>query len=381
MTLRPWVALWFALSAQAALAKEIVVSSRSPIAIALVRPTGEQGRLSSPAIAKQLTALFETRTDLEPDYLEPDVVTACKGTLGCIVKSTRGASEGAPAHSMLLIVSNLTARGRKDHLSVTLIDVRSALDVLAKSGGEHAEASIQEQSIWFGPVSADVATEEEGLEFLRSAFTSGFGQVLIKTGHFEPPTSEIELTGAQSGVDLTIDGRKIGKLDPGTNVLRNVTPGRRALSISSELYEPWSVSLDVKPSERAHVQLQLRAREVSEPELWPTLALGGAGLAVAGGALALYAGLSVHPNVVCVSIPPCPSNASPVNDPGFNHRVSPIAVVGLSAASLGLAVALTSWLAKDKASPWLELGAGIAAGALGAGLAAATGLGKDVRSP
>lgn len=348
-----------------------VLSARSPapLALLLVTPTGEPGRVSRSEALRALEAVLDTRTELRAVALDPSVNEACRGRLGCIVDATRSALSEA---SWLLVVTQITLEGEPDRVRALLLDLRA----LPLDPDEDAidAASVRAEA-------REVATAEA----LRAVFARAFA------GPFRPPLARAGRVRAQGRVRLAptvpgalvhVDGRPVGTTGPGPTRIRGLAPGRHELRLTAPGRSPWAAEVEVASGPALLLEPELAPRPSARRDaVRAGLAIGGAATALAGGALlaVAFADASSDVKTACFTSRPDCAGGQGFASFGYDasadrpEDVNPSGLgpgpVGAALAVMGTGVALGA-LFEEGETPWWSLGLSVAAGGavLGAAL-------------
>lgn len=345
----------------------IFPDERAPLAVIVTAPTGNTGVISSSELIAAIGEVLERRTDLVARVAAPELVEECGGSIGCLAIRARDEVKDA---KLLFVLSVLPAEGA-DSAAALLIDLRAEAEVAPLARRKLAEK-------------ADAA------RFIDALCTTTFKPALEAGGHYEP-YAEIELTHAIDRATLRIDGEPRGTLPAGTSTLR-LRSGTRALSVEADGYTSWSTTLVLDRGARAKAttHLSVWTKERSAP-MRTGLLWAGAGLAVTGAAVAIFAAAKNDGGVDTVCLygaggdraKLCGEGArfiTPAYDPeAAIDRRAPLnpggimlAPLGWAIASAGLTWSLAVLLRDDEsgAPPWIELLAGAALGAAVYGVSA-----------
>jgi hypothetical protein len=185
---------------------------------------------------------------------------------------------------------------------------------------------------------------------------------------------------------VQIDGLTIGSARLPLTRIRGVTSGLRKLALEHPQYLPFTAIVRVKRGETVRIVPDLKLRPSDASALRSGVFWGGAGLTAAGGAIVLAALLRSHGDVQAYcftqSALSCPPSRQfqtlgyvPGAAPTFDNRSNPPGILllplGYSLVGTGLVWSLgTRWFGDDSEVPWVQLVAGVAAGALSYGLSA-----------
>jgi PEGA domain-containing protein len=327
---------------------------------------GEAPKLRSSDAIDVITRVLEEHTDLSPRFLDPEIMTACEGTLGCIVARLPSRSgDSKPKRRLLFMLTTITRRGAPDRMIAALVDIDQAMRAIREAEGsglhgERAEAFVAERSVILPPVRAELASSEASRAFLERLLTSDL-RAAIEKEDWEP-WGEIEIAADDPGLLVELDGAVVGKTPAGPTILRRVGTGRHTLVLERSDLEPERATIEVEGGHRASIRVSMRsrrsalARNLRSGLLWTGIAVAAAGVAIAG-----LAATSHDSDVrrYCLS-----------GTCDLPTRIDLEAALGFGLIGLGATWSIAVSIRDVDETPWLELAAGTIAGAIAFGAAA-----------
>ncbi len=358
------------------------VQERVPLMLVVSTPTGQVAETSKSELIRITSDLIKRHTDFFPQDLDELVVEDCKGRLTCLaLKSRRSEAPDQPRY--LLLVSNVSVAEQADRISLTLVDLATAVrihrDAARRPGWQdEVEATISEQAVLGPPLRSEVRDAQEAATFLATAFTRDLAAKLEEAGHWEP-YGDIEIACEVEGAAIKLDGESVGVTGADTTVLAGTTPGTRTIEIEHPGYLPFRTTVDVSRRQTAHVDAALGVVQtngvgvVRQATIWGGVALGAAGIAIA------IVGITKHGDAQTSCFAPCDTGSEFLSfgyDPsrvGSTQQVNPsgVAIVplGLAFAGAGLTWSLGTWLlGREDDVPWIQLLVGLAVGGATYGL-------------
>jgi hypothetical protein len=242
---------------------------------------------------------------------------------------------------------------------------------------EALETAIGQYSAKSRPAPKIIKDESELEDVIRAIFLVDFRPAFEEAG-FWSPYGSIEVDVDQAGLEIEIDGHKIGATKPtGRTVIGQVTAGERTLKLSSPLFIEAKQPVHIKSGETSVVSLSVErvpnafARTSRSILTWGGVGVTAVGLSILGYAIAKGNGA---PEVVCLRTPGAtcgtrsewykfgegPTGAA-TGDPTASTPI-PAAPLGYSLGAMGLTWTISTLLVEDRDSlPWIELCSGLAA--------------------
>jgi hypothetical protein len=278
-----------------------------------------------------------------------------------------------------------------------LIDTDAALERIHAANEQHKttsesdqealEQSIAQSSVRATPApktlknkgeSRDMAGDMENA--IRAIFLEDFRQVFEEAGYWEP-YGRIELAVAQAGLEIEIDGKKIGATKPGgKTVIDQVTSGERTVRLWSPLFLESKKPVNVERGGSARVEFVVQPLPNEVNRTTRKIVFWGGVLATAAGAAITTVGIVSAANtqgrtVLCfVGGPQAPTGCGSKEFIKFNMQTNlttdptknaglPIAPLGYAIGGLGLTwAASTLFLNDEDTFPWMEGLAGLIIG-------------------
>ncbi|MCK6547773.1 carboxypeptidase-like regulatory domain-containing protein [Myxococcota bacterium] len=389
---------------------DIDVRVRVPVALMVITPTGKIGSSDTSNIIRIADAALAETTDLQ---VKPYDDPGCRGKPTCYVESVRsdylsrlatfrddedpsrfkpfgevksvlkGLTPPAP-HYLVVLSSSRQADG-SDRLSTLLLDTDEALGYIHEANERNErrdaekEEALEDRIVQYAkrasPAPLVVKKDEQVEGYIRELFQSEFRDELEKAGHWQP-YGHVVVEVSEPGLEIELDGAKIGTTKPGRTVLGNVTPGDRTLRISRAGFLTAEQRVTVRTGETATVEIavarepQQVARTMRTGMFWGGIATAAAGVAIT--ALAISAASSSDRTVVCIhNGSGCPGSAEfiklgagtdPLTDVTADPsegKVIPLAPLGYSLIGAGATWSLSSVIGDQDSLPIVELGLGL----------------------
>jgi len=368
---------------------------RTPIAVLIVAPSGDIAGVPVAEAQDVIRRALTENTDLDPSFPDAtDAIEGCAGRIGCVVPQIRSDFDRQKylgqsyerylerADSMgyprfLAILSGIG--GPKARLSAVLVDTDVALaewHIASREGPwqdelerQVARLAVRDRPPWVELESADAARRALG-----SLFERRFRPVFESTQHWAPyGTVAFEIDDT---LDVIVDGRVVGSTVIGTNELRGLRIGSRALALRNGEETVWRREVAVISGETISVTPSLSLTTegaVRVATLW-----SGVALAVAGAALTGYAVYQQNDAAPRVCVAPagtmgCDKGATfrtLSSDPGDSQGVL-TAPLGYSLVGAGAAWSVGAVLTDSDEVPWIPIVVGVVAGGLAYGISAA----------
>jgi hypothetical protein len=407
---------------------DIQANERVPLALHIIAPTKDVLGVSFNTIDGQVDRILarDEATDLRPKLLTEEYTnvdqscTTRSDKLTCYVERVWDYDPASPKiryeeHGSYLLASELLAALKKDNprppssflavitavkqadgsarLTALLVDTESAIQAVheAVKDGKYqtkrdelentiAQYSVKRTAPPKKIASGDVKMVEAKMdEYLEELFTVEFRPAFEEKGHWGP-YGRIELQGAQAGLEIEIDDRKIGATKSTRTLIGTVLPGDREIKLSLPGYIEDKKHVKVEKQQTSVLVMHLQkqpdeiATTLNRTVFWSGVALAAIGTAVTTFALVKASNPGYH--VVCLSkdgsTNGCGSSEwlnfnAPTKDAPLsltdnpNGSGLPIAPLGYSLAGAGVAWAVTTALfADDETYPFIEVGVGIA---------------------
>ncbi|MCK6551116.1 hypothetical protein L6R52_35105 [Myxococcota bacterium] len=387
------IASALSLTSPAAAAEPGVLDVREhrPLAFVLLAPSGRMATTSRSELIRLLSVALGRSTDLTVEAIDAALVADCAGELGCMVAKVDTSGGRVAAAELLLVASIVGREGKRDRLSATLVDAKTARVEYARVSREDpdwrllAEAAITERAVratmpW-RELDEDASGTVEHLvgDVLRPA--------LEDAGRWEP-WGELVLSNLGPGWGIDLDGATIGTTsDAATTRIVGVSAGARRLQLVHAHFEPVDVTLTVERGKTTRYDAAPIHRGGASSSVRTGVIWGGAAVAAAGAAVLTWSLARADGDVVvyCLRSAGATCEASsrfqtssydPSAVPAFDDRVNPsglrVAPLGYALVGTGAVWSLGALLLTDEGEiPWPEVVAGIAVGALAYGLSAA----------
>lgn len=377
-----------------ALAADLVLQERVPLAFVLITPTGEVGQTRSSELIRILSEELEHRTNFALSFLEPETVEECRGRLMCLVTKSRPdyspeelrrsdgtfgpyrehlerlAERKQTVPEFLLVIANVTRPGEPDRLRAQVVDTHAALEAYHEAPRDQAgwearlEASINETA--FSPARGEVQNTEDARGWVRGMLGQ-LAPLFEQNGNWDP-YGALELHGVDAGAAVLLDGVTVGTTRDGTTRIERVTPGDRRVGVQLAGHEPFEAAVRVARGKTEVVRPELRVASTGGG-LASGMVWGGAAAALAGAALVGWAVVR-HDSAVtsrCFEGAPGCAPGRAFESGGYDPEqgVNP---PGLLIAPLGFALAGTgaAWIfgpdLLDQQPAWVSLLAGVAVG-------------------
>lgn len=374
--------------------------SRQPIAVHFAAPAEGRLKVRRADVYVHLDEILARHTDLAREDVKD--AESCQGELHCFVLRSRseygerkGEGEAADRgkekvpHLLFLISSIAQEGGEPDRVSALLVDADLALELYQSANREKEfwkedlEARITSEAVVGRARESRVSTPEDARAFMQRAIAEDFRSAFDRFGNWEP-FGKIELSLAQSGLEIVVDGVTIGTTRPGVTMIEQVPQGTRRLRLQSPEYEPYETQLVIQQGAIERLSPKL-SRAAGMGNLGRTAAIiGGAVLAAAGTAFTVWAIAAADTGVQIICLNPqsgeCGSarfyqlgfDASRPATQDPNDGVLLHAPFGYSMLAAGATISLGTLLFTDEGEiPWIPMIAGVAVGFLSYGLSAA----------
>lgn len=363
-------------------------AEKKPVGVLLITPTGNVGSTSSSEIIRIVAGLFAAHTDFAPAVIEPVSVAQCRGRLACFAESIALQTTGA---EHLLVLSNLTGKNAPDRLSALFFDVVAARKIIAEAPRDaedadlELEARLADGAVLARPKMALLPNAEATRAYFQKLFEEELRPSLERIGHWEP-YGTIELAVEEPGFAIELDGRAIGATKAAPAKITGVWPGKRSLRLQHPRFEPYATEVTVSRGDLSSLTPDLKIKAGPESTVRSAIFWGGLVLAAGGTALTAIAVTRADSSteMFCVGAPgaDCADRtafvrSSPAGDPpqfaeGARSSGFLLGPAGYSLVAAGGVMALLAVLFEDSQRfPWIELAAGVGAGALSYGLSAA----------
>lgn len=348
-------------------AEALIMTPRAPIAVLIGAPRGQ----STIAARSELVDAIRDRVDMDTafraDAVPVSLLEECKGAIGCI--ADRLPRESASASLLLIVI--LVERSTGARLDVTLVDLLRARSV---SAAEDREVQIAQSAVLVRRPDLSIKDASELGPAVRALFEVELRGVFDARGGWRPFGS-VEIAASRPGLEVSIDGARVGVTSAGTTRVADVPVGGHRLVIGGE---PSSVEVRAASVSAVGV-LDAPPSPTRRIAMW-----SGVGAAVIGGAVVVAAAArsSGMPARVCFrGAPDCTEGqefasvsasyggglAAPANLGGV--RFAPL---GFGLIAAGATCAVSTLLFGDEGDdPWPQIAAGVVAGAVGYGLSAA----------
>lgn len=370
------------------------LGERSPIAVVVAAPTGDEARVRSSELIRVVDELLRARTDLALQLVEASALADCQGRLVCLVEKVGDgtATDRAPP-SFLLVLSNVTRAGEADRLSAQLVDVARAQTTLAHAarGGavdawrEQAEATLNEEAL--STERAAIADLTAAQRVLTEWLERRFAPTLQAADHWEP-YGEVVVVTERAGLELRVDGQAVGTTQAGRTRVTEVRAGPRVLALVGPMIERYEATVTVVRGEPVVLEPELTSARPAAPAR-DAVIISGAVLAAAGVMAGVFALAAADGDVVshCFQgTPGCADGTAFVGSGASTARAAQLEPVGtggvlllpLGYSLLGAGAVWTvgAWLSDDEV-PWVPVLVGIGVGTLAYAVSAAAGAPSD----
>lgn len=335
---------------------------RSPVLVLVNQPPGQRPIVGPAGLRTGLEQALASRTDLEVEALDPELLSDCSGRLACVA----GRVSPAATARYLFVLTSIPS-GQSDFLFSMLVDLTEARDILASAGPDDKEARL------LGAVKARtertaIRSEADLFAYYLRALDKAFRPALSKAGHWRP-FGGVFVDLPEAGFAVSLDGMLVGLTTEPKSAICPLREGAHAIRLEHPRYDVHETYLDVLANEYTTLEPQL---DVSTGErlragtFYAGLAMTAAGVAATSVAIARGAGEG--PESYCAGPgDSCKSGGGFVREGGLL-----LAPLGYSLAGTGLVWALAPSLSGDSGPAfWLWVAAGVVAGAASYGLSAA----------
>ncbi len=346
-------------------------STPEPVALLLLSPTGERGRVSRSDAIRTVEASLLRRTELSPTAVDPRIGADCRGKTNCIIRGLPPGDDGPVG--WLLIVTLVSLEGSPDRASLVLIRLPRALPIdddaleIALDGASHRATP------------SDISSSEAFARFVDAAIDGPLSAVLEQE-RAQRASGEVLLSRVPLGAVILVDGRPVGTAATADIRIERLRPGPHRIEVAPSTGPTWRSELEVgvgRVAPTVEVALDLdprsRANRIG-------VGIGGGALALGGAALVAVAAAIERPvaSACFSSVPGCESGTSFVRsgyDPSaplsadVNRYGVPLVPLGAALAVTGAGIALGAWL-EDRDIPWWSVGISTLAGAAVFGAAA-----------
>lgn len=389
-------------------APDIDAGERVPIALMIIATAKGIASSSRSEINRIAAEVLKEKTNLKPDLVEQASMQECEGKLACFVERVRSDYRKAdqaleddprrlkrfsevrrrlrearpPPPRFLVILSVVSQAASSDRLIANLLDTDDALGYIhefneraisAPQDKEQLETKIAEFSVRAAPPPVTVA-QGQIEPFLRKLLLEEFRAELETSGNWEPYGQAV-LEVAEPGLELELDGRRIGTTKPGRTVIRTLA-GEHSIRLVHPGLVPIERRASVERGKSTSVAITVErpknevARGLRRGAFWGGLVLAAAGAALT--VLAAHQAGSAGRQPVCIHLDPSrrcggvefvrsgggDSAQSIRSDP--NGTGVPLAPLGYSLAGMGGAWAIGSAVGDSDSYPVLEIGIGVA---------------------
>jgi hypothetical protein len=382
-----------------------------PINVIIAAPTRHIGNTNTSEIFRFLEESLRRRTNFTAMLREDP---RCAG-LACFVEKTRddysehltefkredkpdelktwgevsSMLRSKPHARYLILLSSVAQADETDRLTALLVDTNEALRYIHEArarkelGNPEKDEALDDQiaqwAVKASPPPMKVRSTDPIDDLLRKLVEEDFKPVFEQEGHWEPYGS-IAIVGPDPGLEIEIDGAKVGTTKPSRTVIGKVLPGSVSVKILHPDYIAAEQTVQVERGRVAELDIAV----VREPlEFGQTARTGvlwaGVGLTVIGAAIAVFglaraSGSELH--VVCVRDPNAPEckggsewlkfggaagdeSIDPSEDINRGNSIG-IVPMGYSLALTGLTWSLTTALiGEDDDVPWLQVALGV----------------------
>lgn len=370
------------------------LGERSPIAVVVAAPTGDEARVRSSELIRVVDELLRARTDLALQLVEASALADCQGRLVCLVEKVGdGTATDRAAPSFLLVLSNVTRAGEPDRLSAQLVDVARAQATVARaaSGGavdawrDQAEATLNEEAL--STERAAVADLAAAQRVLTEWLERRFAPTLQAADHWEP-YGEVVVVSGRAGLELRVDGQAVGTTEAGRTRVAEVRAGARVLALVGPMIERYEATITVARGESVLLEPELTSAQSTSP-VRDAVMISGVVLASAGVVAGVLALATADGDVVshCFQgTPGCADGTAFVGSGASTARAAQLEPVGtggvlllpLGYSLLGAGAVWTvgAWLSQDEV-PWVPVLVGLGVGTLAYAVSAAAGAPSD----
>ena len=336
---------------------------------------GEYPKVRAPEVLSALREVARARTSLDPVELPDASTRSCVRPraednpvrLGCLVQVALTSAQDQAHAAELLLLFVATPDKKNDRLSALMIDVKIAHQILEayRDDPEAAELALLERAVW----SESGTWTAAGARSLRHGVEGLFDQTLkgplTARGHWQG-LGRARIVVSVDRAALTIDGRPLGTLSAGANLVEALWPGARQIELRHPDFLPSTQTLEVQAGATHELRIQLIQRPSATARIFRQTAIWtGAGLCAAGLGILIYSFVKPAQFVLCDEGMDCDA-AGPFKTFGSDdQRGVPVAPLGYSLLLTGGVWSLGSWLfASDQRVPWVEALVGLGAGAV-----------------
>ena len=369
------------------------VSPLLPIALAVVGP----GSADAEALAQQLTQALEAQACTTVTRLAGPQVTACRGSFACFVQlarpdydrqkighrtytqyldEVRDARE--PVARVLIVLSTLPS-GDRTQVALAILDTDAALTIAhdaprTPDAQAQVDAALDAQALALDRTPSVVAGAPDRDAFVARTLAA-VEPTLTALDAWGPPATLV-LTADVEGYVLRADTRVLGELTRGSNVRRDLGPGRHRLELLSAGRVRWSQDIVLERGVTLavavdHAALTPGTSPVHTATLYGGLVLAAGGAAIGVAALALAS--AATPQQVCVGPPELLDRCPPPVRVGFGFDPAapadgggpPLAAFALGLLGAGATASIGAGLSDEAEIPWLALTASLVAGVAG----------------
>lgn len=264
--------------------RQLRLGERTPIAVVVGSPTGENARVRSSEVIRLVSEQLRAHTDFTLQLVEPNVLADCKGRLLCLVEKVGGAGSRAEAPPYLLVFSNLAREGEADRLSAQLIDVERAHDTIER-GRSSREAWVAEVEATLND--GATATERAAVGDVADAerviaewFEHRFARDFEASGHWDP-YGEVVITTQREGLEISFDGQSVGATARGRTRIGELRAGTRTLVLVGPTIDRFEVAVNVQAGAVTEISPEVSSTGGAGP-LRDAVWVSGAAMAVAG---------------------------------------------------------------------------------------------------
>lgn len=375
-----------------AVAEERVLrlGARSPIAVVVAAPTGDEARVRSSELIRVVDELLRARTDLALQLVEASALADCQGRLVCLVEKVGGGpAAGGEPPSYLLVLSNVTRTGEPDRLSAQLVDVARAQETVARAsrGGmidtwmDQVEATLNEEAL--STERAAIADLAAAQRVITEWLERRFAPTLQAADHWEP-YGEVVVVTERAGLELRVDGQAVGTTEAGRTRVTEVRAGPRVLALVGPMVERFEATVTVVRGETVTLEPELTSAR-SAAAVRDAVMISGVVLATAGVVAGVLALAAADGDVVSHCFQGAPGCADGTSFVGSSASTAPAAQLepvetggvlllplGYSLLGAGAVWAVGAWLSEDEV-PWLPVLVGLGVGTLAYAVSAAAG--------
>jgi hypothetical protein len=337
---------------------------REDLALVVITPTHEMRTTTYTDIYRIAAAALRARTNLNlKTYDGIASIDECAGALGCMVLSVRSADPIRRTPKFLVVLSIKSSVDATDRLSAVLVDAAEALRSSESVPSDEYEDAVFSKAVRASPPTLTLKDEADVAPQLEHLFLESFRDAFLAAGSWQPSGAfDIESEGA--GAEIRIDDRAIGFTFQGRTRVTGVRLGRRHVVVRDRGIE-LATDIDVDGGSIAVLDMKHSAHEVATDRrpveaalLWGGIGTASLGVAIMSAGL-VDAKITAHDRL-CIE-----PTASACSSPGFLKTAGVLVVpLGYSLALGGAIVGAGSFFDGDEPfHPWLEIVAGLVAGA------------------